>query len=253
MKFSSFVVSAAVMLLSTAALSQDNTDVAPMGPAPSTVPPPPSASAPPVTVAPQDTPPSVNLPAPAVAPGTLPPGQWVSTAQYGWVWMPYDQAYTSAPVESGGDPYAYMYSPVYGWRWLAAPWVFGIGPQPYFGVYGYAHFGWYGHGWYGHPWYGYRGGYPREYRGVVRVHPGGYYGAHVVNTPQHMHGSTQGRVNQPRSNAQGRVSQPHSNTPGRVNQPHGNTQGHANQPHGNTQGRVSQPHNHTQGHGNEHH
>jgi hypothetical protein len=50
----------------------------------------------------------------------------------------------------------YLYFPAYGWRWVVAPWVWGIGPRPYFGVYGWARYPWYGHG-FGR-WYGFRGG-----------------------------------------------------------------------------------------------
>jgi hypothetical protein len=90
-------------------------------------------------------------PSVAVAPpsGT---GQWVDTAQYGWVWMPYGTAYTFLPA--GAYPDMYVYVPVYGWRWVVAPWVWGIGPRPY-SVYGWARFPWWGRG-YGR-WYGFRG------------------------------------------------------------------------------------------------
>ena len=68
--------------------------------------------------------------------------------------MPYGAGYTYLPASAYPD--MYVYYPAYGWRWVVAPWVWGIGPRPYFGVYGGARFGWYGHG-YGR-WYGYRGG-----------------------------------------------------------------------------------------------
>jgi hypothetical protein len=137
----------------------------------------PGAAPPPVdgaVVATSDAPPPIDLPTPVVT-GALPAGQWVFTNQYGWVWMPYGSDFTAAPVFAGGDPCMYVYSGAWGWRWVAAPWVFGIGPQPYFGVYGYARFGWYGHPWFGHPWYGYARGYPPGYRGVVVTHPAGFY------------------------------------------------------------------------------
>jgi hypothetical protein len=95
-------------------------------------------------------------------------GQWVYTDQYGWVWMPYGSGYTYLPA--GGYPDMYVYFPAYGWRWCVAPWVWGIGPQPYFGVYGWARFGWYGHG-YGH-WYGFHGAPVWAGRGWG--HPGWY-------------------------------------------------------------------------------
>src|SRR5689334_7360187 len=63
----------------------------------------------------------------------------------------------------------YVYYPAYGWRWVVAPWVWGIGPRPYFGFYGWARYGWYGHG-FGR-WYGFRGAPVWAGRGWVR--PGG--------------------------------------------------------------------------------
>ena len=87
-------------------------------------------------------------------------GQWVYTAQYGWVWMPYGTRYVDEGVYGGHSPYQYIYSVSLGWSWLAAPWLWGWGSYPYFGAWGPSRFGWYrglyhsGHGW-GH----YRGGY----------------------------------------------------------------------------------------------
>ncbi len=86
--------------------------------------------------------------------GHLPAGQWVTTDQYGWGWMPYDASFTAAPVVVSGDPFLYGYYPVYGWRWLPAPWVFGIGPHPWFGPWGWHRYGWYGHVRFGHSWWG---------------------------------------------------------------------------------------------------
>ena len=83
-------------------------------------------------------------------PGTS--GQWVYTQQYGWVWMPYGDAYSYVPPDGEGEPYEYVYYPDYGWTWIVAPWIWGFGPWPYFGVFGPAHFGWYGHGWWRSPW-----------------------------------------------------------------------------------------------------
>src|SRR5262249_37513299 len=57
---------------------------------------------------------------------------------------PYGSAYTYAAA--GAYPDMYVYFPSYGWRWVVAPWVWGIGPRPYFGVYGWARYGWYGRG-----------------------------------------------------------------------------------------------------------
>jgi len=82
---------------------------------------------------------------------SVPPGQWVYTDQYGWVWMPYADSYTYVPQDGDGQPYEYVYYPTYGWTWVVAPWIWGWGPWPYFGVYGCASFGWYGHGWWQYP------------------------------------------------------------------------------------------------------
>jgi hypothetical protein len=79
-------------------------------------------------------------------------GQWVYTEQYGWVWMPYGDAYTYVPPGGEGEPYEYLYYPAYGWTWVVAPWVWGFGPWPFFGVVGPVHFHWYAHGWWRSPW-----------------------------------------------------------------------------------------------------
>ncbi len=82
----------------------------------------------------------------------VPPGQWVYTAQYGWVWMPYASAYTYVPPDGYGEPYMYVYHPYYGWNWLGAPWVWGWGPWPVFGVAGPGFYAWYGWGGWRDPW-----------------------------------------------------------------------------------------------------
>lgn len=112
---------------------------------------------------PQGAPPSEVPPAPpAVQPpppvsqrsagAALPGGQWVYTDQYGWVWMPWSDAYRYVPDDGWGEPYLYVYYPLYGWCWISAPWIWGIGPWPYFGVYGPGRFGWYASGWWREPW-----------------------------------------------------------------------------------------------------
>ncbi|HTP25841.1 MAG TPA: hypothetical protein VMK12_09305 [Anaeromyxobacteraceae bacterium] len=78
-------------------------------------------------------------------------GQWVYTQQYGWIWIPYSDSYSYVPPGGEGEPYEYVFEPDLGWCWLAAPWVWGYGPWPYFGPYGPGHFGWYGHGWWRTP------------------------------------------------------------------------------------------------------
>jgi hypothetical protein len=106
----------------------------------------------------------------------VPPGQWVYTSQYGWVWMPYGDAYTYVPPDGAGEPSMYVYYAGYGWTWIAAPWVWGYGPWPWFGAAGPYGFGWYGYGWWRQPWryryvprgpmpYGRGGGAPAPVRG----------------------------------------------------------------------------------------
>jgi hypothetical protein len=118
--------------------------VQPSTPAPTQAPPPPSG-------------PIQAPPAHAEAPAQPPvPGQWVYTDQYGWIWMPYGDKYTHV-VPGNEPPDMYVYEPSYGWCWVAAPWIWGWGPLPFFGVIGPVHFGWWGNG-YGH-WYGFSGRY----------------------------------------------------------------------------------------------
>jgi hypothetical protein len=108
-------------------------------PAPPEHPTPPEAkaSAPPGTV-----------PAPPADSAELPSdGQWVYTSQYGWVYMPYAENYTYVPAN--GYPFEFVYGPGWGWRWVSAPWVFSIGPAPYWGPRGSAYFAWHAHPWFG--------------------------------------------------------------------------------------------------------
>ena len=101
-------------------------------------------------VEPVEAPPPEALVQPR-APAATPAGEWVDTQQYGRIWMPYSDAYTSMPPDGWGEPYQYIYGPAYGWTWVAAPWIWGWGPWPTFGFYGPRHFGWYGHGWWRTP------------------------------------------------------------------------------------------------------
>lgn len=112
--------------------------------------------------APKDPPP----PPPAARPDppkddarqkTSPAGQWVHTEQYGWVWMPYGNHYTYVPPD-GGPPSMYVYYPDSGWCWVVAPWLWGWGPRPYFGLAGPYGYAWFGIG-LGH-WYGFHDRYP---------------------------------------------------------------------------------------------
>jgi hypothetical protein len=115
----------------------------------------PAAEAPPAP--PAEVPPAApSTPEPRTAPDAapqqaIPPGQWVYTQQYGWVWMPYAEGYVSYPPDAGGDPYMFVYYPTFGWTWVVAPWVWGWGPWPYFGVRGPWLFAWYGWGWWRSP------------------------------------------------------------------------------------------------------
>ncbi len=133
-----------------------------------------------------------------------PPGQWVYTQQYGWLWMPYGEAFTQVPQDDQGQPYMYVYGPSLGWSWVVAPWVWGWGPYPYYGVYGPSHYWWYGWGprWYGYAgWYGgyyghgyYGHGYPYAgWHGAVRPAPPrpGYAPGHVSG-PVHVGGAPHG-------------------------------------------------------------
>ncbi len=87
-------------------------------------------------------------------------GQWVYTAQYGWLWMPYGIQYIYEPPADGLDPQAFVYYPTHGWKWVAAPWVWGWGVVPYYGYHGPWYFAWYRGPTYVHPgWGGYRGGW----------------------------------------------------------------------------------------------
>ena len=73
--------------------------------------------------------------------------------------MPYGDVYTHVPANGEGEPYAYVYYPSYGWTWVAAPWVWGYGTWPYFGVLGPARFWWYARGWWRGPFVGPRFAY----------------------------------------------------------------------------------------------
>jgi len=90
-----------------------------------------------------------------------PTGRWVYANGYGWMWVPA----SAATVDADGVPYAYLYTPRYGWTWYVSPW--GVG------VYRYG-------GWVRRPWHpvGWHGAWVAHPRVVVRL--GGprprYYG-----------------------------------------------------------------------------
>ena len=102
-------------------------------------------------------------------------GQWVYTAQYGWVFMPYADQYVDAGDAYAETPYAFVYYPGNAWTWVAAPWVWGWEAYPCFGPLGPNRFTWFRgldvarHGWGGHRGAGHR---PR----VVRLGSNGYLG-----------------------------------------------------------------------------
>jgi hypothetical protein len=129
----------------------------PDGPPPEAPPPPPQA---------MPAPPSAPTPAPVAAPA----GKWVFTRQYGWLWIPYDRQFVYVPPDPQIFPEQFVYYPVYGWRWVVAPWVYGYGPQPWWGPGGVVVFSWYARPWFrvgGYwGWGGYHGwGYYRGWMG----------------------------------------------------------------------------------------
>jgi hypothetical protein len=106
----------------------------------------------PGTVAPNEVPPlpplvppspPVGGPAPAPATDAFAGGQWVYTAEYGWVYMPYGDQYVCQGAVDEFASYAYVYLPGGTWGWRTAPWVSGLGAYPYFGAAGPLQFGWY--------------------------------------------------------------------------------------------------------------
>jgi hypothetical protein len=164
-----------------AALAQDSESAAPPPneEPPSEMPPPPPSELP-APPEPQIAPPesaASGAPIDAPAPTPMPEGQWVFTTQYGWVFMPYAQDYTYVPA--AGYPFMYVYYPRYGWRWLNAPWVYGVGPHPYWGARGYGYFAWHAHPWFARRGAGYRAGPAAGYRGGAsyRAAPGASYRA----------------------------------------------------------------------------
>ena len=75
---------------------------------------------------------------------------------YGWIWVPGG----ARTEEVDGVPYAYLYTPSYGWTWYLSPWGFGAyfeGPWIY------------------HPWrpWGWRGVWVAPPHVVVRIGPHG--------------------------------------------------------------------------------
>jgi hypothetical protein len=114
----------------------------PPGPAPQQPPPPPATQIPPPPHTQPIEPAPADWNAQAAPVASVPNGQWVSTAQYGWLWIPYEAAYTQV-VPDAALAYEFVYYPAFGWRWVVSPWVLGLGVAPRWGALGPAHFAWY--------------------------------------------------------------------------------------------------------------
>jgi hypothetical protein len=143
---------------------------APQAPPPmpsSAAPPPPRAQ--PMEAHPQGGGPVAPAPPPQAAPAAPQSGQWTYTQQYGWIWMPYDQSYTHVADDSA-LAYEYVWYPGYGWSWVVAPWVLGLGVTPFWGPLGPIHFAWYAH-----PWFRMGVGHLHPYWGHGFA-PGGWHG-----------------------------------------------------------------------------
>lgn len=122
----------------------------------------------------ESNPPVPTTPPPATQPAPTATGQWVYTAQHGWIWIPYGQSYTYVTADSS-LAYEYVYYPAFGWHWVLSPWVLGVGPAPFWGVHGYGRFAWHAHPWFGaHRYYG-GGGYRvrAAHVGAYAFHGGG--------------------------------------------------------------------------------
>ena len=133
--------------------------------------------------APTPPPPEQENAAPVTTPEAASQGQWAFTDQYGWIWIPYADSYVYVP-KSGADPQMYVYSPSVGWTWVVAPWVWGLGPQPYL-VAGPGRFAWWGQG-FGH-WHAFNGEYAQwPARGYY--HGGRWYGHRDVFVVPHKDG-----------------------------------------------------------------
>jgi hypothetical protein len=173
------LLTGAPLCTAASALAQESESAAPPPneEPPSEIPPPPPAELP-APPEPQNAPPeaatgSAPIDEPAATP--QPEGQWVFTTQYGWVFMPYAQDYTYVPAS--GYPLMYVFYPHYGWRWLNAPWVYGVGPHPYWGPRGYGYFAWHAHPWFSQRAGAYRAGPAGGYRGAGP----GYHHAAAAN------------------------------------------------------------------------
>jgi len=174
----------AALLLAASAEAQ-TTQATPPGPPPSTTPVPVAPPSPPPTVAPTmpaapTSPPPEQENVAGTAPEPSTQGEWAYTDQYGWVWVPYADNFVNVP-STGAVPQMYVYQPSVGWTWVVAPWVWGLGPQPYL-VSGPGRFAWWGQG-FGH-WHAFNGEYAQwPARGYY--HGGRWYGHRDVYTVPH--------------------------------------------------------------------
>ena len=111
----------------------------------------PAPSRPAVTEAQAEPPSTTPAAAPPLQPYVAPPpptppppgytrGEWIHTEDLGWLWVPGE----SSTVTYDDVPYAYMYTPSYGWTWYVSPW----------GVGAYYRGGWARHPWHPHGWGG---------------------------------------------------------------------------------------------------
>jgi hypothetical protein len=90
---------------------------------------------------------------------SYPDGQWVYASGYGWIWVP-DGATTTA-VE--GVPYAYLYTPHFGWTWYLSPWGGGAYHYGMWVTHPWRPVGWHRH-WVAHPHVVVRLGRPHHHR-----------------------------------------------------------------------------------------
>jgi hypothetical protein len=97
-----------------------------------------------------------------------PTGHWVYVENYGWVWVPAD----ALTDDYDGVPYAYLYTPLYGWTWYVSPW--GWGPYHY-GI-------WVRHAW--HPW-GWHGRWVAHPYVAPHLGHGGFHGGAVHGGGRH--------------------------------------------------------------------
>ena len=157
----------------------------------------------PAQVAPPGPPPDWSPPPPPDS-GAVPDGQWVDTQQAGWVWMPFGDPYTYVPPDGTGEPLEYVFDADLGWTWLAAPWVWGIGPSPWFGRRGPRPFAWYRHGYWKSPQrWRYQPQPARDEAARRGFRPAPERGARAARPPEHRGGDERPRGEEPRGRDRG--------------------------------------------------